>query len=171
MALVAVGIPTCRFEGTPMVYCQTPYGNHRDSTARKAFWIYSQERAFLGVFSPHLPCEMAEANFCRVAQEPNRNRKPEPSEPFFPEPKAEPEPPEPFSRNRNRNRNRPFLLNCTETHRKKKKPSLQRNRQNRKPEPLEPFHLKTVAEPNRTGAEANFWRFQWFSPKFLSIFN
>ena len=48
---------------------------------------------------------------------PRRNRKPEPSEPFFPEPKpkAEPEPPEPFSRNRNRNRNRSFLLNCTET--------------------------------------------------------
>ena len=50
----------------------------------------------------------------RVAQEPNRNRKPELSEPFFPKPKAVPEPPEPFSRNRNRNRNRPFLLNCTE---------------------------------------------------------
>ena len=47
----------------------------------------------------------------RVAQEPNRNRKPEQSEPFFPKPKAEPEPPEPFSRNRNPNRNRPFLLN------------------------------------------------------------
>ena len=46
-----------------------------------------------------------------------RNRKPEPSEPFFPKPKAEPEPREPFSRNRNRNRNRPFLLNCTETKR------------------------------------------------------
>ena len=45
----------------------------------------------------------------RVAQEPNRNRKPEPSEPFFPKPKAEPEPLEPFSRNCNRNRNRPFL--------------------------------------------------------------
>ena len=45
----------------------------------------------------------------RVAQEPNRNRKPDPSEPFFPQPKAEPEP---FSGNRNRNR--PFLLNCTE---------------------------------------------------------
>ena len=51
---------------------------------------------------------------CRVAQEPNRNQEPEPSEPFFPKPNAEPEPPEPFSRNRNRNRNRPFLLNCTE---------------------------------------------------------
>ena len=36
----------------------------------------------------------------RVAQEPNWNRKPEPSEPFCPKPKAEPEPPEPFSRNR-----------------------------------------------------------------------
>ena len=33
----------------------------------------------------------------RVAQEPNRNRKPEPSEPFFPGTEtAEPEPPEPF---------------------------------------------------------------------------
>ena len=42
-----------------------------------------------------------------------RNRKPEPSEPFFPKPKAEPEPPEPFSRNWNRNR--PFLWKCTET--------------------------------------------------------
>ena len=51
----------------------------------------------------------------RVAQEPNRNRKPEPSEPFFPKPKVEPEPPESFSRNRNRNRNSPSLLNCTET--------------------------------------------------------
>ena len=36
----------------------------------------------------------------RMAQEPNRNREPEPSEPFFPKPKAEPEPPELFSRNR-----------------------------------------------------------------------
>ena len=75
----------------------------------------------------------------RVAQEPNRNRKPEPSEPFFPKPKAEPEPPEPFSRNRNRNRNRPSLLNCTET---QKNPFGM----------LEPFHPQTVTEPNRTGA-------------------
>ena len=51
----------------------------------------------------------------RVAQEPNRNRELERSEPFFPKPKAEPEPPEPFSRNRNRNRNHPFLLDCAET--------------------------------------------------------
>ena len=51
--------------------------------------------------------ESAHKCIFRVAQEPNRNRKPEPSEPFFPKPKAEPEPPEPFSRNRNRNR--PFL--------------------------------------------------------------
>ena len=43
-----------------------------------------------------------------VAQELNRNRKPEPLEPFSQEPKAEPEPPEPFSGNRNRNRNRPL---------------------------------------------------------------
>ena len=34
----------------------------------------------------------------RVAQEPNRNRKPEPAEPFSQEPNAEPEPPEPFPR-------------------------------------------------------------------------
>ena len=52
----------------------------------------------------------------RVAQEPSRNRKPEPSEPFFPKPKAEPEPPVPFSRNRNRNQNCSFLSNCTEKH-------------------------------------------------------
>ena len=82
-----------------------------------------------------------------MAQEPNRNWKPEPAEPFFPKPKAEPEPPEPFSRNRNRNR--PFLLNCAEIQKKKKKTFLQRNRRNRKPEPLEPFHLQTVTEPNR----------------------
>ena len=61
----------------------------------------------------------------------NRNRR------NFPKPKAEPEPPEPFSWNRKRNWNRPFLLNCTET---KKNLFLQRNRRNRKPEPLEPFH-------------------------------
>ena len=48
----------------------------------------------------------------RVAQEPNWNRKLEPSEPFFLKPKAEPEPPEPFTRNQSRNR--PSLLNCTE---------------------------------------------------------
>ena len=54
-------------------------------------------------------------------------------------------------RNRNRNRNRPFLLDCTETQ-KKKKNLLQWNRRNRKPEPLEPFHPQTVTEPNRTGA-------------------
>ena len=77
----------------------------------------------------------------------NRNRKPEPSEPYFPEPKAEPEPPEPFSWNRNRNRS--FLLNSTET---QKKTFLQGNRQNRKPEPLEPFPSQAVTEPNRTGA-------------------
>ena len=29
------------------------------------------------------------------------------------------------------------------------KPFLQSNRRNRKPEPLEPFHLQTVTEPNR----------------------
>ena len=83
----------------------------------------------------------------RVTQEPNPNRESEPSEPFFPKPKAEPELPEPFFRNRHRNR--PFLLNCTET---QKKPFLQGNRRNLKPEPLEPFHPRTVTEPNRTGA-------------------
>ena len=34
---------------------------------------------------------------------------------------------------------------------------LQRNRRNRKPEPLEPFHPQTVTEPNRTGASLQFW--------------
>ena len=76
----------------------------------------------------------------QVAQEPNRNWKPEPLEQFFPKLQAEPETPEPFSRNRDKNR--PLLLNFTET-------NLQRNLQNRKPEPLEPFHPQTVAEPNR----------------------
>ena len=54
-----------------------------------------------------------------------------------------------FFRNRNRNRNRAFLLKCywgTE------KPSTQRNRQKWKPEPLEPFHARTVTEPNGTVA-------------------
>ena len=59
----------------------------------------------------------------------------------FPETESGPEPPEPF----HRNRNRPSLLNCTET---QKNPLSQRNRQNRKPEPLEPFHPQTVTEPN-----------------------
>ena len=69
-----------------------------------------------------------------------RNQKPEPSEPSFPKPKAEPEPPESF---RNRSQNRPLLLTCTET----QKTLLQRNRQNREPEPLKPFRNPT--EPNR----------------------
>ena len=42
----------------------------------------------------------------RMAQEPNQNRKPEPSEPFLQEPKEEPQPPEPFLKKRNRKRNR-----------------------------------------------------------------
>ena len=67
-----------------------------------------------------------------------------PAPTFFLKPKAEPEPPEPFSRNRNRNRNRPFLLNCAEI---QKNPFLQRNRRNRKPEPLEPFHPRTEPGP------------------------
>ena len=84
-----------------------------------------------------------------MAEEPNRNRKPEPSEPFFPKPKAEtgtagtvfrepkPEPEPSFPAKLYRNTEKPFL---------------ERNRRNRKPEPLEPFHLQTVTEPNRTGA-------------------
>ena len=50
------------------------------------------------------------------------------------------------SRNRNRNWNRPLPVKLywnTEDL------FLQRNRQNRKPEPLEPFHAQTVTEPNR----------------------
>ena len=48
---------------------------------------------FLGsrIFSP-LREEKTQKTLCRVAQESNRNQKPEPSEPFFPKPKAEPEP-------------------------------------------------------------------------------
>ena len=67
-------------------------------------------------------------------EEPNRNRKPEPLEPFFQEPTLEPELPEAFFRNRNRNRNCAIPLNCAETRRN---PFPQRNRRNRKPEPLE----------------------------------
>ena len=84
----------------------------------------------------------------RVAQEPNRNRKPEPSEPFSQEPNSQPEPPEPFSRNRNRNRNRPL---CEIVLKHRRTPSLE-EQGNRKPELLEPFHPQTVTEPNRTGA-------------------
>ena len=49
----------------------------------------------------------------RLFQEPNRNRKAEPLEPFFQEPKVELELSAPSFRNRNRKR--PSLLNCTET--------------------------------------------------------
>ena len=87
----------------------------------------------------------------KVAQEPNRNRKPEPSEPFFPEPKAELEPPEPFSRNRKLELEPSFPVKNVLKYRKRKT-FLQRNRWNRKPEPIEPFHPPTVTEPNRTGA-------------------
>ena len=80
----------------------------------------------------------------RVAQEPNRNRKPEPSKPFSR--KAEPEPPEPFSRNRNRNRNRPFLLNCTET---------QKNLFAEEPSELKTGTAGTVPSPNRNRTEPN----------------
>ena len=77
-------------------------------TEEKALLLRIYPRICLNphLFNPHF----------RVAQEPNWNRKPEPSEPLSQEPNAEPEPPEPFSRNRNRNRNRPFLEKCTETH-------------------------------------------------------
>ena len=83
----------------------------------------------------------------RVAQEPNWNRKPEPSEPFFPKPKAEPEPPEPFSRNRHRNRNRSFLLKCAEA---PKIPFLAEGG-----EPPEPTTgtARTVPAPNRNQTE------------------
>ena len=67
-----------------------------------------------------------------------------------------------FSWNRKRNRNRRnrfpgtetgTVLSCFKTLLKhRKKPLLQRNRQNRKPELLEPFHPQTVTEPNQTGA-------------------
>ena len=53
----------------------------------------------------------------------------------FQEPKPEPEPSFPIK-----------LYWNTEN------PFLHRNSRNRKPEPLEPFHLQTVTEPNRTGA-------------------
>ena len=93
----------------------------------------------------------------RVAQEPNRNWKPEPETgtvgTIFPETESgtgtagtvfqEPKPePEPFF---------PVKL-----YRNTEKPFLQRNRRNRKPEPLEPFHLQTVTEPNRTGASLEY---------------
>ena len=54
---------------------------------------------------------------CRVAQEPSRNWKPEPLEPFFPKPKAEPEPPEPLGTETGTG-TVPFLLNCTEIQKK-----------------------------------------------------
>ena len=57
----------------------------------------------------------------------------------FQEPKPEPEPFFPVKLYRNTD-----------------KPFLQRNRRNRKPEPLEPFHPQTVTEPNRTGASLIF---------------
>ena len=77
----------------------------------------------------------------------NRNLEPEPSEPFFPEPKAEPETAGTVSSNRNRNRNRPFLLNCTETPKipfyRGTAGTENRNRSNRSTP-------KTATEPNRT---------------------
>ena len=78
----------------------------------------------------------------RVAQEPNQNRKPEPPEPFFQEPKEEPEPPEPFFGNRNRNRIRRSLLNSTETQEKGLRRGTTRTEN---PEPLEPLQPQAGA--------------------------
>ena len=88
--------------------------------------------------------------FNRVAQEPNRNRKPEPETgtvgTVFPETEVgtgtvgtvfqEPKP-------------EPCLSVKPEL--KQKKPFPETNRRNREPEPLEPSHSRTVTEPNRTG--------------------
>ena len=79
------------------------------------------------------------AALCRVAQEPNRNRKPEPSEPFFPKPKSEPEPSEPFFRNRNRNWNRPIL----------------KHRKTPFPRGTATGTARTVPPPNRNRTEPN----------------
>ena len=49
----------------------------------------------------------------------------------------------------NLNRNRPFLLNCTEIH---KNPFCRGTAGTENPELLEPFHVQTVTELNRTGA-------------------
>ena len=88
----------------------------------------------------------------RVAQEPNRNRKPEPSEPFLQELKVEPEPPEPFSRKRKRNRNRPL---CETVLKHTKNPSLE--------EPPEPKTgtARTVPSPNRNRTEPNRGHPDW----------
>ena len=67
-------------------------------------------------------------------QEPNRNRKPEPSEPFFQEPKEEPEPSEPFFRNRNRNR--PFPLNNVETEKSFQRGTIGTESRNRSNPPM-----------------------------------
>ena len=65
---------------------------------------------------------------------------------FVQEPKSEPEP---FFKNRNSNRNSAIPLNYTEMC---KKTLSQRDRRNRKPEPLEPFHARGVTELQRTRA-------------------
>ena len=52
-----------------------------------------------------------------------------------------------LTRNRRRNWNRQIRFSGTEC-----ATLTQRNRRNRKPEPLEPSHPQTVTEPNRTGA-------------------
>ena len=65
-----------------------------------------------------------------------------------------------FSRNRQQNRNR---WNRFQEPKPEQCPSvLQRNRPNRKPEPLEPFCAQTVTEPNRP-------RPPWFAAKTLGL--
>ena len=98
----------------------------------------------------------------RVAEEPNRNRKPEPSEPFFPKPKAEPEPPEPFSRNRNWNRNRPLLLSSTQT---------QKTLFAEEPPEPKTGTGRTVLPPNRSRTEPNRGHPALFSEKKKTFFS
>ena len=83
---------------------------------------------------------------CRATQEPNRNQKPEPSEPFFPKPKAEPEPPEPFFQEPKPEPNRSLLLNCTET---------QKNLFAEEPPEPKTGTGRTVPPPNRNRTEPN----------------
>ena len=69
-----------------------------------------------------------------MAREPNRNRKPELSEPFFQEPKPEPS------------------LSVKTVVKQKKKKTFQRGTVGTKNRNREPSHARTVTEPNRTGA-------------------
>ena len=75
---------------------RTPLNSDGLGAALQCFWRASetcdQKTAIAGEIK-----KMSEVLTTRVAQEPNRNRKPEPSEPFSQEPNAEPEPQEPFS--------------------------------------------------------------------------